>query len=107
MVPKSLNLDYWLSRSLRFYKNYKIINILCYSDLNLTILVPFDSSRWDDSNGTKIVKFGLLDLLQWFLKFKINLYYYYNNKKGICLYLFTSECVLVREINFKSKHWDK
>ena len=71
MVPKSLNLDHWLARSFDVYKIYLDGIFLCSSNWNLTILVLFDLAHRDESNGTKIVKFGPLDhkLLQNLLKF--------------------------------------
>src|SRR5260364_291567 len=71
MVPKSSNLDYWLARSFNVYKIYSDGIFLCSGHWNSTILVPFDPGHRDESNGTKIVKFGPLDhkLLQNLLKF--------------------------------------
>src|SRR5260363_465098 len=71
MVPKSLNLDHWLARSFDVYKIYSDGIFLCSSNWISTILVLFDPAHRDESNGTKIVKFGLLDhkLLQNLLKF--------------------------------------
>ena len=71
MAPKSLNLDHWLARLFDVYKVYLTRLFLCSSNWNSAILVPFDPSHRDESNGTKIVKFGQLDhkLLQNLLKF--------------------------------------
>jgi len=53
-------------------------NITWFSDQNRAILVPFDSSQWDESNGIKNVRFWPLDhaILQIKLKDKKLINYY-------------------------------
>ena len=44
-----------------YFKHYLNGNILWPTDRNCTILVPIDSSHWDESIGTKIMQFRSVD----------------------------------------------
>ena len=61
MVPKLSNYNHYNTIYWSLNNFYISLSILITSDWNLMILVPFDSPLWDDSNGTKIVKFWPLD----------------------------------------------
>ena len=70
LVVKSSKTDWSIKIYLRFYTNFQRLyinrlfrlndNILWTICQNHMILVPFDSSRWDESNGTKITWFWLI-----------------------------------------------